>query len=188
MKRIQAVARFIDFLFSGLTKTMEIAAGIGLLILMLLTVYDVGNRKFGGAGIASIIAIVLLAMVVVVYFGMSGAEAAGVHVRTPLLTARLPPRIRRVVIAIGLGISVAVLLLICYATAIQAKDSYMNGEITDGVERYHVWPERLSIAVGLFVFAVRRLIKLIKVIRGSDENLGREEVEVEAVLTMGGGL
>jgi TRAP-type C4-dicarboxylate transport system permease small subunit len=86
--RIATVSRFLR-LFCGTL------AAVALFAIMLLTLVDVGGRKFFDASVPGSLELTELLMVVVIFAGLPLVSLGGEHVVFDSLDARLPKAVRR---------------------------------------------------------------------------------------------
>lgn len=143
------------------SKVLSAVAGVGLVLLVLLTTADVTRRKLLGASIPSVVEITEVALVAVVFLGMLGAHTSGRHIQTPLVTNRLPARASHGVRTVGLLLALALVGWITYATAVAAVSSVETGEFRYGLSAIPIWPARIAIPVGLAFFELGLLLKTI---------------------------
>lgn len=130
-------------------KVLAIVAGISILILMLFTTVDVGMRAVFGSGVAGSIEITQVALVAIVFAGMMSAELSKIHVRTPLLTERLPNRAAFALKLFGSFISALVVAWATYYSWRVAAASYAAGEFQFGLAEVPIWPAKIALAIGM---------------------------------------
>lgn len=146
--------------------TMRFAALIsGLLFVLLatITVLDIAGRILWNQNLENVSTLVPLATVAAGYLTLAQAGISRVHVRTPILTSRLPARAAALLRALGLVLTVAFLGFVVYYTAERAYESWLVGENSLGIDRIPVWPARVAIPVGLLgllFVEVRRLVEV----------------------------
>jgi TRAP-type C4-dicarboxylate transport system permease small subunit len=166
-------------------NALAIVAGISILILMLFTTVDVGMRAAFGSGIAGSIEITQVALVATVFAGMMSAELSKIHVRTPLLTERLPNGAAFALKFFGSLISALVVGWATFYSWRVAFASYAAGEFQFGLAAVPIWPAKIALAIGLTGLLVSCLLDLYlsttqpkpshqpqqSFARGQDENL-----------------
>lgn len=144
----------------AVSATFAALAAIGILAVMVGTVADVTRRSLTDQAIAGVVEFAPLVLVVAVVLGFGQAEATGTHVRTSLVTSRLPARVRSGVRAIAFALVLALLLWMVWLTAERAISSVETEEMTSGFVGLPVWPARLVIPIGLAAFALEIALEL----------------------------
>ncbi|MCR2811372.1 MULTISPECIES: TRAP transporter small permease [unclassified Microbacterium] len=153
--RVEGVARGI----------MVAVAGASVVVLMLMTVADVGARTISGRSLSGVYEFTSIFLVVAAVGGMSLAERDEVHVRLSLVTDRLPRAVGAVCSIIGLALAVAVVLVLTYLNVGLAVDSFERNEVALGLARIPTWPAKAFIPIGLFVLALSLALTLIGEVR-----------------------
>lgn len=147
--------------FRAVSSLASAAAAVILIGLMLLTVLDVARRNAGMSSIHGTIDYVEIGMVLAVYLGLGKSEEVEAHVRTPLVTSRLPLPIAQWGRAIALGACALLMLYVAYSAGVRAWDSFDAGEVTAGVDRIPVWPARIAVPVGALLLAVELFARAV---------------------------
>lgn len=142
-------------------STLALLAGLGIVCLMLLTVVDVGLRKFVGRGVPGALEISEVALVAVVFAALMAAEVGNVHVRTPILVERLPHRAANLVKLLGLVPATVFVFWAAWLTAMEGLASAESGEFRFGVVAVPVWPAKLVIPIGLAGLALALAAKVV---------------------------
>jgi len=138
----------------ALAHAMAVIAGLSLFALMFLTLADVFMRYSGRGGAPGAVALVILVMVIATYLGIPDAELHSVHVRTPIATSRMPPRMGAASRLVGTSLVVLALGFMTYVTGKRAAKTFLAREVTAGLERYPTWPSRVAIPVGFLVLTL----------------------------------
>lgn len=133
---------------------MSIVAGVGTVLLMLLTVVDVTLRQLGGRGVGFTLEVTEVVLVAVVFAGMASAQLSRSHVQTPILTDHLPPRWADAARFAGLVVAVALMTWLTVMTLRSGLTSLRAGEFRFGLVRFPVWPAKLVIPVGAAGFTL----------------------------------
>ena len=133
---------------------MTTIAGVVILALMFLTAADVILRKFAGEGIRGAVEITEVLLVVAIFLGLTGAEVARIHLRTPIFVDRLPARYAGLLTATGLVIAASATAWATVASADLALTSYQNHEIRYGLLGLPLWPAKATVALGLLGFTI----------------------------------
>src|SRR5690606_30235086 len=129
-------------------------AGFGYVVLMLLTVANVTGRITSGHGILASVDIIELTMPGLIFLAMSTAELSGSHVRTPLLTNRIPGQLAIVFRALAQSISSGYIAWLLWATLLKAIESAQTNENRFALMNIPVWPARIAMVVGLALFLI----------------------------------
>jgi TRAP-type C4-dicarboxylate transport system permease small subunit len=146
-----------------LARIMTTISGVGILVLLLLTVLHVSGRELLGTGVPGAIEYSQIVLVAVVFAGMGGAEVRKAHVRTPLLTSRLPPRTADVARLLGIALVLCSLAWLIWLTLRAGLESAREGEYGVGTHRVPVWPARLVIPLGLTGLALEYVVNAMTV-------------------------
>ena len=128
---------------------LAVLSGLSIVGLMLLTSVDVVLRALVGSGVDGSIEIAQVALVATVFAGVMSSEVAHVHVRTPLLTERLSPRVARLVRACGSVIAIGIVGWSAIGAWRVGLESARNGEFQFGLTQIPIWPAKLIVAIGL---------------------------------------
>lgn len=109
---------------------------------------DVALRTLAGQGIPGMFETVEPLIVIVAFMSLAAAERANEHVSLSLVSDRLPLRLRYILIASGMALTIGLFGWIAYNAILQAFISYTSGEVRAGVVRIPLWPARIAIIVG----------------------------------------
>jgi TRAP-type C4-dicarboxylate transport system permease small subunit len=165
-----------------LTGTAEVIGGIAIIGLMLLVVVDVSLRYLAGSPLRGTIDYVsYLLMPAMVTLGFAVAERNGEHIGNPTLLNRLARPERRNVVVLSGALVIAFLAFQIWAAWGAALESLASEEFSPGGLGLPLWPARFLIPLGLALFAVefiRRLVSnsaLRAIESGELEDLGIKE-------------
>ena len=140
-------------------------AALGLVCLMVLTVADVVRRALVGRSIDGAVELAPLILLGAVVLGLGHGEVTGAHVRTTLVTGRLPERPRAAVRAVGYAICVVILIWVTKASFDRAVDAYDFNDTTAGFKSIPTWPVRALVPVGFALFALALALRLVDDLR-----------------------
>lgn len=146
-------------------KAASLVSGVAIGLLMFLTVADGLRRFVWGQSVPGTVEITQVALVVVVYLGLMSAETSRSHVRTGLLTDRLPPSVGRWVRLVGQLVALAVVLLLAYQTWGDAAKAVASGQSQYGLIRVPIWPAKVTIPLGFGLLALAIVAHLIVLVR-----------------------
>lgn len=125
-----------------------------LAVLIALSVADVFSRNFRDTSIGGTIDYVSVGMAAVVFLSLGRSEEVGAHVRTPLVTSKLPSRVAALGRGLALMIAAVVVVWLAWAAWDRALVSLDSREETPGMAGVPVWPIRLLIPVGSLLLAL----------------------------------
>lgn len=163
-------------------KALSGVAGIGIIALCVLTLADVSGRYLRNRSVTGTIEVTEVGLVCVVFLGMMGAHINGRHIRTPLLTNRLPSRPAHIIRIIVMSLSVIFLLWATYETALIALDSISRGEYRYGIVKVPIWPARAMIPIGLAALAFAMALTIVETWLKLSRGESAEQVDVESNL------
>jgi TRAP-type C4-dicarboxylate transport system permease small subunit len=158
-------------LVEAVTGACAALAAVGLLGLMLLTVVDVIRREVTGRSIQGAIELAPLILLGAVVLGLGHGEMTKTHVRTTLVTARLPTRWRAGVRLVAYLICLALLVWWIDASFDRAVDAYNFGDATPGFVGIPTWHVRALVPIGLTLFAVALALRAydeVQTLRGKE--------------------
>jgi TRAP-type mannitol/chloroaromatic compound transport system permease small subunit len=137
-------------------------AAVVMAILILVQVLDVIFRNATGASfVRGVTEYISIGMVLVVFLSIAYAEQVGAHVRTPILTSRLPRRVAVVLRGVALAITAVVVWSLAYVTLGRAIESFQDGEVFSGIARVTAWPARFAVPLGAFLLGVELLVRAV---------------------------
>lgn len=161
---------------------LETLAGLVLIAMTLLIVYNVIARYVFNAPLESVVDIVQSAMMVsIVYLAL----AAPAHISIRLLTRLLPRGAEMLLNTVTWLLSAALLALGAWAALGRAQSSRATGESTVGVVTFSIYPFRYVVAFGLLAAAVHVLVVGRSWVKGFEVEKIVEEVEGGGVRTGG---
>lgn len=135
-------------------------AAVAITWIMVSTTLDVASRYLRNRSIAGVLEIGEIMLVVAVFLGMAYAEHDGQHIRTDLLTRRLPVTLARRVRIVGLAVMAVFVAWLAWNTSFEAWHSFRTGEYRFGVIEVPVWPAKIAVTVGLALLTLQALINL----------------------------
>jgi TRAP-type C4-dicarboxylate transport system permease small subunit len=161
---------------------METIAGLVLIAMTLLIVYNVVARYVFQRPLESVVDIVQSAMMVsLVYLAL----AAPAHISIRLVMRLLPSGAEAVVNTLTWLLSAALFALGAWAAFGRAQSSRATGESTVGVVTFALYPYRYLVAFGLLGAAVHVLVVGRTWVKGFEVEKIIEEVEGDGVRTGG---
>lgn len=137
-------------------------AAVGILLLMIATVLDVGLRIAGPWGVPGIVEYSEVILVAIVFLGMGSAQRMGQHVATTVVTDRLPDVWSRACRIASLSLALLLIGAMTYWSISRAIDSVGVNESRFGVMHVPIWPARVALAFGLLLLSVEMTRSLIR--------------------------
>lgn len=171
---VRIAGRSLSLLRLVIQKTsvaMAWLSGLMVLVLMGMVVTEVLMRKYFDTTLGGTIEYSEVLLVFIVFAGVAYTEQSGAHVKTDLLTSRLPTPWAASVRALGLTVAAALLFWATQATTARGWDAMHAGESRFGIKEVPVWPARLAIPVGLLFLGIETLFVAADSVR---EAFGRE--------------
>lgn len=153
------ISRFNRAVSSIVRVVTWLSAGALMLMVLLTTVniiFRIIYRPILGAP-----EIVTYSLVVVVCFGLAAAGLREGNVSVDLLVSRFPKRAQVAISAVITLLSMCVLLVIAWQTAIYGWEKYLKGEY-EPVLNFSIPPFRFLAAIGFIILCLVLVIDLIR--------------------------
>lgn len=144
----------------GLSGALAAIAAVALIILMLITVADVVRRAITDKSIEGAIEVAPMLLLGAVALGLGYAEQTLTHVRTSLVTSRIPLRARLVLRSLGGTVATALLLWISWESLGRAITAIEEKDVTPGFVAIQTWPARILVPLGFLLFALHVAFRL----------------------------
>lgn len=168
--------RFVE----RLTGAVAALGAVAIAAIMLLTVADVARRTFVGHSITGVVEVAPLLLLAATCLGLGYAEQTRVHVRTSMVTSRLPARAARIYRAFGSLVGVVVLGWVAWEALERAINAVRNADVTPGFVAIPTWPAQVLVPLGFTLFAIHIAIRLgndITALRSGAPEIGFEDDE-----------
>lgn len=153
--RLPRFARISAAIFS-------ITAGLLLLVLVVLTVADVGSRALWNQSILGTVDISTLLLVAIAFLGLASAEIDGRHVSVGMLEERFTRGRRKVLSAVRAVLLAGIGLLLCWGLGEVLFNAIDRGETTNDILRLLTWPAKLVLFVSFVAFFLAAIAKEIQ--------------------------
>ncbi|MCH3954765.1 MAG: TRAP transporter small permease [Eubacterium sp.] len=147
----------------------EIVAGVFLLMMLAITVVNVASRYIFHASFSFADEITTYSFVLVTLLGAAIAAKRREHLGLSILTDRVSPAARRILLIIGFGFGTAFALCIFIYGILMVKSQILLGQVTAAMQ----WPEWVFgsfVPIGSFFVVIRFLQAMIEEIRKSPED------------------
>lgn len=142
-------------------RSAAIAAGVAMLLMMLVGALDVIGTNVFAKPIPAAFEFMATLMVVVIFFSVALAQAQRAHIRVGILTDRLPRRLRWMTDSIQFLCNLAFFVLIAWFGWKSGLRSFEVGEYASGAVNWPTSPARFALAIGASVMALQCLYDLI---------------------------
>lgn len=167
-----------------ITAAIAALGAIAIAAIMVLTVADVVRRTLTDESIQGVVEVAPLLLLSAAALGMGYAEQTGIHVRTSMVTSRLPRAMALIFRAAGSLVSIAVLAWVAWESLDRAILAIENGDVTPGFVAFPTWPAQVLVPLGFALFAFHvgvRLVDDLKALRSGTAYLeGDEDSVMEA--------
>jgi len=141
-----------------------------VLVMMLLTVYDVVARYFFNRPLIGAYEFTEFLLVIMVTSALAFAQVSKRHISVELLVSGLPLRARKITHVISCSICLSIYVLIAWQGFKGAQTQWRHG-IVSGAFSVPLWPFYLFLAFGCSVLCLVFLADLLKVLRGKEDGL-----------------
>lgn len=130
-------------------------AGWSVIVAMLVMVIDVIGRYVFNNPLLGSVELNRILLVAIVFLGVSYAQLSKAHVRVDLVLSRTSSRLRLILEACALLIALVLFALMLYAAIPVAYNSIIIREYETGVIPFPMWPARVILTIGLFIFVLQ---------------------------------
>ncbi len=154
----------LSALSERVTTWLARAGAVGLAIIMALTFCDVVGRYVFNAPIVGTVDVTELMMGLMIYLGVGLTTFSRGHIRVDLVIDRLSRRARAACDVITLGISIAVVTLMCWQLWLKAGVTFEKGDLTQ-IWEWHIWPFAYVMAACSILMVTSLLLQFIEAAR-----------------------
>ncbi|MHA7851932.1 TRAP transporter small permease [Roseovarius sp.] len=163
-------------LIRGLNIVIMAISGLVLLSMMLIVTSDVLFTTFLGKPIQNVIEIVAFYMMVgIVFLPLGSAELRDDHIKTDILTQKLPRKLWLVSQVLVGVISILILSLLTYVSFGKAIEATRRGEVMMGTTLIQIWPSRWILLLGFGFFIICVLYMTLRLLSKWKPPLSEEE-------------
>jgi len=167
------------------TAVLAALGAVAIAIIMVLTVTDVIRRTLTDQAIQGVVEAAPLLLLSATALGLGYAEQTRVHVRTSMVTSRIPRGPRLVLRSLGSIVSIAVLGWVAWESLFRAIDAVVNSDVTPGFVAFPTWPALVLVPIGFGLFALHVVLRLVDDLRalrsGAPDPLEDEPMEMTEV-------
>lgn len=143
-----------------LTAAIAALGAIAIAAIMVLTVADVVRRTLTDESIQGVVEVAPLLLLSAAALGMGYAEQTRIHVRTSMVTSRLPNVLALVFRAAGSVVTVLVLAWVAWESLDRALLAIEHGDVTPGFVAFPTWPAQVLVPLGFALFAFHVGVRL----------------------------
>lgn len=150
----------------GLIEQVErvclVIAGIGLLLLMVLTTVDALLRYFFSAPLTGVLEFSEeYLMIAIIYMPISFVYIAGGHIKVELLERHFPPGIKRIVEKANIFVGLLLFALITGASVPVVIAAIAIGEHSSSALAYPMAPTYMMLTIGCILLCIRAIQLLL---------------------------
>lgn len=138
-----------------------------VLVIMFLTVGDIGSRVFFNHSIIGTYELTQLSLVFIVFMTFGFAQHNKDHVDIDFVYVHLPAKYRKVVSYVGIITYLAVVVLMAWRVYLYGMRMRTSGAITASLQIAH-WPIILVGSVGMLLYALALVADIISLIKGGN--------------------
>jgi TRAP-type C4-dicarboxylate transport system permease small subunit len=165
-------------LIRKLEKAAMVVAGVCVIAIMLIVVYDaIGRYLFGSPLQWAFDVVSNFLMVGAAYLALSGTFQRGDHISIKLLHSNLSRPWRAGVDITCSLLAIALFGAIAYGTGTHALDAYRGKEFLPGVIMWPVWLSYLPIPIGTAILVLRLLHHCVTLLRQGEDSFVAAEGE-----------
>lgn len=151
----------------GLFRLSELLAALMGLFILLVILAQVAGRYLGFV-VPSALEMAGFATAGLIFLGLAPTLRAGGHIRVRLLLGRLPPKARRPLETLALGLGFLTALYASFQAWLRVAESFRYGDLAPGLLPLPLWLPQSFLAVGLSVFTLALLEAGIRALRGAE--------------------
>ena len=142
-----------------LSKILMICAAVWAFILTFIIMSDIIGRGAFNSPVYGVREVVMNSIVIIVFLQAGYAVRSRSMLRADFFINRFPPKVKRIVLALGYLLGAAFFATIAYGSIDSAIYSWVANEFEgEGAVRVPVWPTRFMILVGSALAAFNYLI------------------------------
>lgn len=155
------------------TLRLASVSALATLAIVILIVADLVARNFLSFTIPGAAEISISLLVLMVYCGLAGAQAAKGHFNVAILQTAASPRVRRVLQGLSLLLLALIAGFLAYLTWDSAMASFARREASWGVVSVPIWPARIAVTVGFGLLSLQAAVDFLRhAIRAPDDRKG----------------
>lgn len=165
MRRFERIAAIFSQAFG-------VVATISVVTIMVALTSEAISRYLTSRSIPGVFELVETLVVVVAFMGLAYTERSDKSVRVTLLTNRLQPGTRKLVMSVAMFAAALTAAWIAYACWGNAFQSLSQGEFRTGLIQFPLWPARFVAAAGITMAAIEFLATGLRTLLGTQKSPG----------------
>ena len=152
---------------SILSRINHFVATLGGLLMSIVVVLFLANiiSREINRPIQGLLQLAVFATIIVVYMGLAYCEEKDEHIKIEIVASRVSPLIKGNMKIIVKIIEISILSICVYAVSLDAYSAYITKASITGTVPMILWPVKLMILAGLFLFWFQILLNLIRFIK-----------------------
>lgn len=147
-------------LLNKVTGGLAAVGALSVAAIMVLTVFDVTRRTLTDKATEGVVEGAPLLLLAAAALGMAQAERTRIHVRTSMVTSRLPLRPRLILRAFGAIVACAIFAWVAYESLGRALTAIDKDDVTAGFVAIPLWPALILVPIGFGLFALHIAFRL----------------------------
>lgn len=140
----------------------KVAGGIILTAMMLLVTGDVLGRYLFNSPVHGTTEVIEFMMVALLYFTLAHTQAAKAHIRVEMFVSRLSPKAQLICDEMAYIMGFVLFALITWQATLSAIKAWQLWETTFGVILFPLFPAKVLIPIGSFLFCLRLLLDSVE--------------------------
>lgn len=149
---------FIEKLFNNI-------ASILLIGIMLLVVTDVTGRYIVKKPLQGTMEITEFVMVALVFFSLAYTQAIKAHINVTLIVEMVSPKVGYIFESFTCFVGMVIFGLITWQGYVAAKEAWEFQETTFGLIPFPLFPAKVTVPIGCFIFTFRFMIDFITALK-----------------------
>lgn len=167
-----------------LAISAAVLAGLGILVLVGMTLISILMRNAGGGGVPNAVGWGEMGVAAIAYLGLAYAQHRDAHVSTTVVVRLLPGTLQKYAKAFWM---IAVCLLMAWVgveTTQQAVESTSSRETRFGT--VPIWPATIAVTAGIWLLLLELVVQLLNLLFGpATDRQGGSREPGDSVLTEG---
>jgi len=147
-------------LLQKINKACAELCGWMLFLVMIFLLIDIVSR-FMGHPVIGVAEIAMFTVMTVIYLGLGNCEMLKGHVQVESVIMKCPPRIQKFLSIIMYILSICTISVAAWALTMNAFESLRDMESIAGLVPYPLFPVKMIMSFGLWVYCLQLVINLL---------------------------
>ena len=153
-------SRFIRMHYRWLTITAAISGGM-VVFIALITLIDIFGRSTSIYHLLGVYEICSMTMLWLSFIGVAEAQRRGANIRVDILTSRMKPKTREILLIFALLVGIFVFWNTLYTNIGFTAEAIRTGEIIAGIARPTLlWPVLIAVPIGCIFLLIQFVIEI----------------------------